>query len=67
MLYFSSSDGTDPARNGRRYTVLYGKHESPRRRALIAALAIEMDELHPEERELKGITETPWEPKTPTV
>jgi hypothetical protein len=50
QLYFSSSDGSDPVSNRRRYTVLYAQDETRHHSVLVAALAVEMDELPPDER-----------------
>jgi hypothetical protein len=50
VLYFSSSDGSNPKSNGRRYTVLYGQDETQHQSVLVAALAVEIDTLSPEER-----------------
>jgi hypothetical protein len=50
LLYFSSADGSVPVSSGRRYTVLYGQNETQSQSVLVAALAVEMNTLHPEER-----------------
>jgi len=50
LLYFSSADRSDPVSNGRRYTVLYGQDETQHQSVLVAALAVEIDKLHPQER-----------------
>ena len=50
VLYFSSSDRSDPVTNRRCYTVLYGQTDSAHRRVLEAALAVEMEGLGSEER-----------------
>jgi hypothetical protein len=50
VLYFSSSDGSSPLSNRRRYTILYGQQETPHHSVLVAALGVEMNGLPPEER-----------------
>jgi len=50
LLYFSSADTSNPVSSGRRYTALYGADETQHQSVLVAALAIEIDKLHPEER-----------------
>jgi hypothetical protein len=50
LLYFSSSDRSDPVSNGRRYTVLYGQDVTRHHSVLVAALAVDMDTLPPEQR-----------------
>jgi hypothetical protein len=50
QLYFSSADGSNPVSHRGRYTVLYQQDEIPHHRVLVAALAVEINKLHPEER-----------------
>ena len=49
-LYFSSSDGSNPVSSARRYTVLYTPSESRHHSELVAALALDINELDGETR-----------------